>query len=190
MTYLWHESSKRNVLFLWSVLTYIMLMLCSFQQFLQFWIYRALEYLISHLITPGQSGHSSRDTTDQGRGWNFVKIFSMSDRLSQQWKHFIMELYQWLSLCRIMCYVDRSPSRALKASPHSHVWYSLLSRSPPAPPPILFACEAAGVWAGGGSGRDCRHGSPGHTRVTGASHSRMCHPVIPVIQQMERFKDM
>ena len=119
MTYLWHESSKRNVLFLWSVLTYIMLMLCSFLQFLQFWIYRALEYLISHLITPGQPGHSSRDTTDRGRGWNFVKIFSMSDRLSQQWKHFIMELYQWLSLCRIMCYVDRSPSRVLKASPHS-----------------------------------------------------------------------
>ena len=161
MTYLRHESSKRNVLFLWSVLTCIMLMLCSFLQFLQFWIYRALEYLISHLITPGQSGHSSRDTTDQGRGWNFVKIFSMSDRLSQQWKHFIMELYQWLSLCRIMCYVDRSPSRVLKASPHSHVRYSLPS-SPGLHPLLLpsylhVKLPVSGQGAGVGGTADTGH---------------------------------
>lgn len=64
------------VVMVWSVL---MLMLCSF---LQFGICRALEYLISHLITPGQL---SRDTPDQGRGWDFVKIFSISERLTQQW---------------------------------------------------------------------------------------------------------
>ena len=184
MTYLWHESSKRNVLFLWSVLTYIMLMLCSFQQFLQFWIYRALEYLISHLITPGQSGHSSRDTTDQGRGWNFVKIFSMSDRLSQQWKHFIMELYQWLSLCRIMCYVDRSPSRVLKASPHSLMFdipcppLQVSTRSS-SHPICMWSCRCLGrgrEWAGLQTRVTWSH--PGNWGQS-LPHVSSCHPRHP-----------
>ena len=64
------------VVMAWSVL---MLMLCSF---LQFEICGALEYLISHLITPGRL---SWDSPDQGREWDIVKIFSISERLTPQW---------------------------------------------------------------------------------------------------------
>ena len=57
----------------------LMLMLCSF---LQFEICGALEYLILHLITPAWP--ASWDTADQGREWDFVKIFSISERLTPQ----------------------------------------------------------------------------------------------------------
>ena len=136
------------VVMVWSVL---MLMLCSF---LQFGICRALEYLISHLITPGQL---SRDTPDQGRGWDFVKIFSISERLTQQWN---------ISLWNISTAIIMLAGCSLP----------LLGVSCPIFCSWQFACEqwSCPVWAGWSlvSGR-CRLGHQS-CRVTGASHQ--CHP--------------
>ena len=71
------------VVMAWSVL---MLMLCSF---LQVGICEALEYLISHLITPGPL---SWDTP--GHCQNIFNIWEINATM----KHFIMELYQQPSL--------------------------------------------------------------------------------------------
>ena len=137
------------VVMVWSVL---MLMLCSF---LQFGICRALEYLISHLITPGQL---SRDTPDQGRGWDFVKIFSISERLTQQWN---ISLWNYI---------------------YSHHYVGWLLAAPLGSLMSHFLLVAICMWAvklpclGAGwslvSGR-CRLGHQS-CRVTGASHQ--CHP--------------
>ena len=144
------------VVLVWSVL---MLMLCSF---LQFGICRALEYLISHLITPGQL---SRDTPDQGRGWDFVKIFSISERLTQQWN---ISLWNYISTAII----------TLACCSLSLYWESLV----PFSAPCQFAWElwsSEAALSGQGGPGQCGRCRLGHQscRVTGAGlASHQCHP--------------
>ena len=120
-------------------------MLCSF---LQFGICRALEYLISHLITLASSAETRQPY--QGRGWDFVKIFSISERLTQQWNvslwNYINNHHYVSAVCLLQSTVPPMDSLATFSSP----W--------------LFACEAAL------SGRSLVPGQCG--RVTRAAASR------------------
>ena len=142
----------------WSVL---MLMLCSF---LQFGICRALEYLISHLITPGQL---SRDTPYQGRGWNFVKIFSISERLTQQWNVSLWNYINSHHYVGAVCFLQ-SPVPLWTLSSHFPLRGNLHVKLPL-------------------SGRRVVPGQCGRGRVTRAAASQgggwpgrvtLCHPVI------------
>lgn len=140
------------VVLVWSVL---MLMLCSF---LQFGICRALEYLISHLITPGQL---SRDTPDQGRGWDFVKIFSISERLTQQWN---ISLWNYINSHHYVGWLLAVPLGSLSS-------HFLLRGN-------LHVSSEAALSGQGGPGQ-CGRCRLGHQscRVTGAGlASHQCHP--------------
>ena len=136
----------------------LMLMLCSF---LQFEICGALEYLISHLITPGQL---SRDTPYQGRGWNFVKIFSISERLTQQWNVSLWNYINSHHYVGAVCFLQSVPCTSL----NSLVTFSA---------PWQFACEAAPVWAAGGPWSVWAGAGHQSCRVTGRRLARASHPV-------------
>ena len=142
------------VVIVWSVL---MLMLCSF---LQFGICRALEYLISHLITLASSAETRQPY--QGRGWDFVKIFSISERLTQQWN---VSLWNYINNHHYVSAVCLLQSTVTPMWLSRHIFLSVDI--------CMWSCP---VWAVPGP-RSVWAGHQG-CRVTGRRLARvaLCHP--------------